>query len=302
MRNALQTRSLLKNRLRADLLLLGAALVWGSNFAGQRVAAAHLGFFLYNGFRFLLGAVTVAPVLGKRWRDITSLEIRGGLLAGALLLVASALQQAGLAFTTAGKAGFVTGLYVVMVPLFLALVWRQWPRWPVWPASFLATAGLILLSSDARVLLSFGDGLQLAGAVLWALHVILIGRLARRVNTLRLALIQYLVCGLLSTVLGLAGEFHTLDGLSTVWWAVVYGGVISVGLGYTLQVLGQEDAPASDAAIILSMEAVFAALFGWLLLGETLTAPQILGCGLMLAGMLLAQASASLHPTPGSPG
>jgi len=287
-----------KKRLRADLLLLTAATVWGSNFTGQRVAASYVGFFLYNGTRFLLGALTLTPIVRNRWRGVTPLEIRGGVLAGFLLFVASSLQQAGLAYTTAGKAGFVTGLYVIIVPLFLALGWRQWPRCSVWVASLLAATGLFLLNAEARFVLSFGDGLELGGAVLWAAHVILIGRLASRVDTLRLAMVQYLVCGLLNTVLGLLVESDTLCRLPVVWWAVAYGGIASVGLGYTLQVLGQEDAPATDAAIVLSMEAVFAALFGWLLLGETLTPKQMLGGGLMLTGMLLAQVSGSRPQQP----
>jgi drug/metabolite transporter (DMT)-like permease len=168
-------------------------------------------------------------------------------------------------------------------------------------------AGLFLLSTggstpaEGQLTLAPGDGLELISAVLWALHVILIGRLAGRTNGLRLALVQYLACGSLSTALGLAFELHTLGGLATAWWAVVYGGVLSVGVGYTLQVIGQKATPAADAAIILSMEAAFAALFGWLLLGETLTVRQLLGCGLMLAGMLLAQASALRRAEPHRP-
>jgi drug/metabolite transporter (DMT)-like permease len=276
-------------RARADLSLLIVAIVWGSAFAAQRVAAAHLGSFLYNGIRFALGALMLLPFVRRRWGDVSRSEWRGGILAGLLLVGASALQQAGLQFTTAGKAGFVTGLYVVLVPLFLALVWRQWPRRSAWAASLLAVMGLFLLSAEGQLALAPGDGLELAGAVLWALHVILIGRLAVQADPLRLALIQYLTCGLLSTALGLALETHTLGGLAVAWWSVIDGGVVSVGLGYTLQVVGQQGAPAADAALMLSLEAVFAALFGWLFLGEALTSRQLLGCGLMLGGMLLAQ-------------
>jgi len=286
-------------RLRADLILLAVAVVWGSSFVAQRVAAAHLGPLLYNGTRFLLGALTLLPLVGHRLRALTRFEWWGGALVGLLLFGAANLQQAGLRFTTAGKAGFITGLYVVLVPLLLALAWRQWPRWSAWVASLLAAAGLFLLSGVGQLVLAPGDGWELAGAVLWALHLILIGRLAPRVDVLRLALVQYLVCGLLSMVLGMGLEAHTLEGLAVVWWAVVYTGVLSVGLGFTLQVVGQRRAPATDAAIILSLEAVFAALFGWLLLGETLAAGQLLGCGLMLAGMVLAQVSSFSQPASG---
>lgn len=286
-----------RQRFRADLALLTVAVIWGSSFVVQRIAAEQVGFFLFNGLRFLLGALVLLPAVGGRWRRTTSIELRGGALAGALLAAGSAFQQAGLQFTTAGKAAFVTGLYVVLVPLFLAIGWRQIPHWLVWAASLLAVAGLFLLSAEGRLSLAPGDGLELAGAVTWALHVILIGQLASRVEALRLSIVQYLVCGLISTALGLIYESHTLAALRTAGWAVAYGGVLSVGIGFTLQVIGQKEAPATDAAILLSMEALFAALAGWIILGETLAPRQVLGGGLMLAGMLLAQlpATTTLH-------
>jgi drug/metabolite transporter (DMT)-like permease len=283
-------------RLQADLTLVGVAIIWGSAFSIQRVAAAHLGFFLYNGLRFMLGALAMLPMVQGRLQGFSRREWQGGLLAGALLFAASALQQAGLGLTSAAKAGFITGLYVVLVPLFLALGWRQRPHWTTWLASLVATAGLFLLSIQASFTLALGDGLELAGAVLWALHVILIGWLASRVDALRLALVQYLACGALSLASGLVFESHTLAGLPVAWWTVLYGGAISVGLGFTLQVIGQQTAPATDAALILSLEAVCAAFFGWLLLGETLTTQQIVGCVLMLSGMLLAQLPAFRRP------
>lgn len=283
-------------RLWSDLALLGTAIIWGSTFSAQRVAAAHLGPFLYNGIRFLLGALSLLPFVLVRRAKPTRIEWRGGIIAGSILTVASVLQQAGLAYTTAGKAAFITGLYVVLVPLFIALLWRQWPRRLAWVASFVAVAGLYLLSATGSFALAPGDGLELAGAGLWALHVIVIDRLAGRVNALRMALIQYVACGVACTVLGLSLEMHTLPGLSVAWWAVLYGGVVSVGIGYTLQLIGQEGAPATDAALVLSLEGVFAALFGWWFLGELLTSRQLLGCGLMLAGMLLVQISPRKNP------
>jgi drug/metabolite transporter (DMT)-like permease len=297
-------------RLRADLALLSTAVIWGSAFAAQRVAAAHVGPFLFNGIRFLLGALVLLPLVWWRGRasrravrakgaggDGPGATARtlwgGGALAGLILVAAATLQQAGLAYTTAGKAGFITGLYVVLVPLLLALVWREWPRPSAWVGSLMAAAGLYLLSMTGRLALAPGDGLELLGACMWALHVILIGRLAGRVDGLRLALVQYLACGAISTALGLGLEAETLSGLRVAWWAVLYGGVVSVGLGYTLQVIGQQNAPATDAVLVLSLEAVFAALFGWFLLGEILSGVQLLGCGLMMGAMLVAQLSAT---------
>jgi drug/metabolite transporter (DMT)-like permease len=282
-------------RVLADLALLLVAVIWGSTFAVQRVAAAHLGSFLYNGLRFLLAVLVFTLITRVKWRDITRREWGGGVLLGLLLAGGSVLQQAGLEHTTAGKAGFITSLYVVLVPLLLAVVWRQRAHWTAWLASLVATVGLFLLSVQGEWSLNVGDAMELAGTVLWALHVIMIGRLARQANPLRLSLVQYLACGVLTTALGLALEGETLDGLPVAWWTVVYGGVLAVGIGFTAQTMAQRVAPPTDAAIILSTESVFAALFGWLFLREMLTGRQIVGCVLMFAGMLLAQASSVLR-------
>ncbi len=292
--------SLAKKRLQADLILLLVAIVWGSAFAAQRVAAQHMGAYLFNGLRFLVGALVLLP-LGLRRRSIIQQDganstladsnvLPGMILAGLLLFGGTSLQQLGLSYTTAGNAGFITGLYVVLIPLILAVGWRKPPRPPVWAAAGMAAAGLFLLSTGGSFSLAIGDAFELAGAFLWAFHVLLIGWLAQRADILRLAVVQYTVCGALSLGVALTLEGSALIGLSSAWWTVVYTGVLSIGLGYTLQVVGQRVAPPADAAILLSLEAVFAALAGWLFLGERLSAVQLLGCGLMLAGMMLAQA------------
>ncbi len=296
-----------KKRLRADGILLLVALIWGSAFAVQRVAAAYLGFFILNGTRFLVGALTVYAI--AVWRGVpfikgfTRLEIIGGLLGGLCIFGGADLQQAGLEYTTAGKAGFITGLYVVLVPLFIALMsgfrrWRGENRhqpslpWTVWAAAGCAAVGLYFLSAAETVSLNPGDGIVLAGTLFWALHIFLIGWLANRTNILRFAFLQYLFCGILNMILGSLFEAGTWAGLLPAGWTIVYLGIISVGLAYTLQVEGQKMAPEADASIILSMEAVFAAIFGWITLGEALTSLQLLGCCLIFAGMLLAQTPA----------
>lgn len=278
-----------KERLGADLILLTVALIWGSGFVAQRIAAAHLTPLMYNGMRFLLGALVILPLTAQRLRQLTRAEWRGGALAGVLLFGASFLQQTGLRFTTAGKAGFITGLYVILVPLLLALIWQRSPRPSAWIASLLATGGLFLLSSPGRLALAPGDGWIVACAVVWAFHVILIGLLASETDALRLALVQFVVCGALSLGLALAWGRDSVAGVVASGWAIIYSGVTSVGLGFSLQVVGQRRAPPTDAAVILSLESVSAAVFGWLLLGERLTTIQIVGCGLMLLGMLVAQ-------------
>jgi drug/metabolite transporter (DMT)-like permease len=278
-------------RLRADLTLLFVALVWGSAFIAQRVAALSMGVYLFNGLRFLLGALVLLPLAlrsrgaGVRTRGL----LPGMLLAGLLLFGGSSLQQLGLRFTTAANAGFITGLYVVLVPLLLALVWRQPPRQAVWLAALLSAAGLFLLSTGGSFSLALGDALELAGAFLWAFHVLCIGWLVQRADVIHISVVQCALCGLLSLGMALAFESPSLIQVSGAWWTVLYTGLLSIGLAYTLQGVGQKVAPPADAAILLSLEAVFAAIAGWLFLDERLGAIQLVGCALMLGGMLLAQ-------------
>lgn len=296
-----------KKRFRADVILLLVALVWGSAFAAQRVAAEHLGFLIYNGTRFIVGGMTVYAVAA--WRGIpflksfTRLEWIGGVLGGLCIFAGANLQQAGLEQTSAGKAGFITGLYVVLVPLIVALTGfikrrrgETEPKaalpWTIWAASVCAAVGLYFLSAAESVSLNSGDLIVLAGTLFWALHIILIGWLANRTNTLRFAFFQYMFCGVLNIILGSIFEAGTWGGLLPAWWSVAYVGILSVGLAYTLQVEGQKMAPEADASIILSMEAVFAALFGWVTLGEVLSTVQLMGCCFIFAGMLLAQTPA----------
>jgi len=299
-------------RLQADLTLLLVAAIWGSAFAAQRVAALTMGAYLFNGLRFLLGGLVLLPLAWRspgRARHLKLGNLPGIALAGVLLFGGISFQQVGLRHTTASNAGFITGLYVVFIPLILALprAGGRVPRPAVWGAAGLAAAGLFLLSTGGTLYLAEGDALELAGAVLFAFHVIWIGRLVQRVDALHVALGQDLVCGLLSVAVhagpaavavharplglgvGLALEGGGFPVSPEAWGSVAYTAVFSTAIGYTLQAVGQRVAPAADAAIILSLEAVFAATFGWLLLGEHLSAVQLLGCGLMLAGMLLAQ-------------
>jgi drug/metabolite transporter (DMT)-like permease len=276
--------------MRADLFLLLVAMVWGSAFVAQRLGMEQVGPFAFNAARFAVGVLTLIPVLGwRRLRGLSRTELRSGLLLGLLLFVAASLQQFGLVWTTAGKAGFITGLYIVIVPLLLALVWREWATWSSWLGAGLATAGLFLLSVQAGFQLAPGDQWILLGALVWALHVIAVGRFAPGRDPLRLALVQYTVCSLLSVPTALLLEPGTWPGLLLAAPAVLYSGFLSIGLGYTGQIVAQRHTSPTHAAIILSLESVFAALSGWLALGEALSTRQLTGCGLMLAGMLLAQ-------------
>ncbi|WP_321366806.1 DMT family transporter [uncultured Desulfuromusa sp.] len=291
---------MINNRtIKADLLLLLTATIWGFAFVAQRVGMESVGPFTFNAVRFALGSLSLLPLillLQKRQPHNEQHEGKnksvfwGGLLAGGALFAGASLQQAGLVYTTAGKAGFITGLYVLIVPL-LGLFWHQRPRAGTWLGAILAAVGLYFLSITREFNISFGDLLVLIGAFFWAGHVLLIGWLAPRTNSLKLAAAQFAVCSLLSFLTALTIETISI---ASVWQAAIpifYGGIGSVGIAYTLQVIAQRDAHPAHSAIILSLEGLFAAIGGWLLLGEVLSPRGLFGCALMLAGMLFSELS-----------
>ena len=284
--------------LKADLLLLLTAAIWGVAFVAQRVGMDHVGPFTFNGVRFALGSLSLLPLV---WFEARGAQRRsrpsalagptvywGPALAGMLLFLGASLQQVGLVYTTAGKAGFITGLYVVIVPI-LGLFYRQRPDAGTWLGAVMAAIGLYLLSVTAQFTIAFGDLLELLGAFFWAGHVLIIGWLSPRMPVIRLACLQYACCALLSLAVALTIEPVALAGILAAAVPILYGGLASVGIAYTLQVVAQKDAPPAHSAILLSLEAVFAALGGWLLLGETLSSRGLLGCALMLGGMLASQ-------------
>ncbi|SHE29260.1 Permease of the drug/metabolite transporter (DMT) superfamily [Desulfacinum infernum DSM 9756] len=286
--------------LKADILLLITATLWGFAFVAQRVGMDHIGPFAYNGIRFALGSLSLVPLItyldrknGLRsahpghdpsWRDAW----KAGILAGLALFAGASLQQAGLVFTTAGKAGFITGLYVVIVPL-LGLFWKQRPPLGTWAGAVLAAVGLYFLSVTEEMTMEFGDVLVLAGAFFWAGHVLLLGWMSPRLDPVKLACCQFAVCSVLSLATSAVFEETTLQGVLDATVPILYGGLVSVGIAYTLQVVAQKDAHPAHAAILLSMESAFAALGGWLILSETLGLRGLLGCALMLTGMILSQ-------------
>ncbi len=283
--------------LRSDSLLLLTSLIWGLAFVFQRMGMDYVGPFIFNGIRFALGAMVILPfILLSKTKQTTSQQptagskylFYGGMILGLSVFGGATLQQYGLVYTTAGNAGFITGLYVVFVPI-LGLFRKQFPHFTVWIAALLAVLGLYFLSVTESFTLVFGDMLVLFGAVFWAAHVVIIGVMSPKVNALKLALIQYLVCSVLSIIVALAVETNTLEGIIQATIPILYGGILSVGIAYTLQVIAQKKAPPAHAAIILSLEAVFAAFGGWLVLNEQLGNRELLGCGLMLLGILVAQ-------------
>jgi drug/metabolite transporter (DMT)-like permease len=286
-----------------DLLLLLTAGIWGFAFVAQRAGMEHLGPLAFNALRFALGALTLAPVIALRRRAfaLPSPAAAGGqlglygLAAGAVLFAGASLQQAGLVTTTAGKAGFITGLYVVLVPLF-GLFGGQRAGALRWIAVGLAVAGLYLLSVSERLTTGRGDLLVLAGAFFWAAHVQLISRWSGRVDPIELAALQFAVCAAASGALSLLLERTSPQGIAGALAPLLYGGFLSVAVAFTLQVVAQKRAHPTHAAILLSLEGAFAALGGALLLGERLAAREAAGCGLLLAGMLASQLSPSPAP------
>ncbi len=280
--------------LRADALLLLTALIWGSGFVAQRLGLDSIGPMLYNGLRFGLGALAILPLAFAPDRrphadPLTPRQLlAGGFAAGVLLFAGASLQQVGLLYTSVANAGFITGLYVIFVPLFGRFLGHH-IAFGTWLGVLLAVLGMYFLSIQADFTLAFGDALQLAGAVFWAAHVLVLDHVAPRTHAVRLACLQFAVCATLCLVAAVAFEPIELAGIVAAAPAIAWGGLLSVAMGYTLQVVAQKDAIATHAAIILSLEAVFAALAGWLILGETLSGRAVFGCALMLAGMLVTQ-------------
>lgn len=283
---------------RANLLLLLTALIWGAAFVAQRMGMDHMGPLTFNGVRFALGALALLPlivIMDKKRTTVApqlSTLLRGGVLMGGALFLGAWLQQFGLCFTTAGKAGFITGLYVVFVPLIGIFLGHRYGL-GTWAGAGLALAGMYLLSVTESMSMDKGDALVLMSAFFWGIHVLLIGKLTSglaAVDAIKLAAVQFACCSLISLAGAILFEDITLSGLRGGLIPILYGGLMSVGVAYTLQVVAQRDARPAPAAIILSLEAVFAAVAGWMLLGEILTVQALVGCALMLCGMIWSQA------------
>lgn len=297
---------------RANALLLLTALIWGFAFVAQRIGMDFIGPMLFNGIRFSIGVLSLLPLYWFRRNALRTLDKGtmpkfGGtghrvskqdpdrrrllfvsVIAGLLLFAGSSFQQWGIVYTTAGNAGFITGLYIILVPMF-GYFWGQKTGVSAWIGALIALVGLYFLSVGQGFRIGLGDGLELIGAIFWALHVHIVGHMARRFDILKVSIIQYLVVAILSLTTGLLTEPFEPAAIRLALPAILYGGVMSVGVAYTLQMLGQRHALASHAAIILSLEGAFAALGGMLVLGERLGVRGSIGAFLMLLGMLVSQ-------------
>ena len=288
-----------KKSLRSDLILLLAAIIWGFAFVAQRIGMDYVGPFTYNGVRFALGTIILLPFLyinAKKTEPLIKVSrpsdrrkiIIGSLMTGLFLFGGVALQQLGLQQTTAGKAGFITGLYVVLVPI-VGLFFGQRSHLTMWIGAALSVCGLYLLSMTSTFSIDPGDKLVLYCAVIFTFHVLFIAWLSPMMDSFLLAIIQFSICALLNLIIAFAIESVTITSIMQAWLPIAYGGILSVGVAYTLQVIAQKTAHPAYASIILSLEAVFAVLGGWLILNEQLTQRMIIGCLLMLVGMVAVQ-------------
>ncbi len=277
-------------RFKADLTLFLVAVIWGSAFVAQRVAGQMGSVYLFNGARYLLAALVVLPFVGQigNLTYISRAQFKWMVIAGFILFVGSALQQVGVVYTTAGNAGFITALYVVLVPVVLFVGWRERLHWLSLAAVGLAVGGAFLLSTGGRFEVRAGDALELGSALFWAFHVVLLGKFAARFEAMSFSVGQLAVCGLLNLAVGIVAEPIPAFDWSLAG-SVAYTALFSLGLCYTLQIWAQRHTPPADAALILSLESVFAVISGWLLLEEKLTFIQVVGCVLIFFAVLLSQ-------------
>jgi len=280
-------------RLKADLTLLIVSVIWGSAFVAQRVAGQMGSVYLFNGARYLLAALVVLPLAIRAGRASTLTRLprdqyKWMFAAGFLLFLGSALQQAGMVYTTAGNAGFITSLYVVLVPVALFFMWGEKPHWMSIAAVGLAGAGAFLLSTGGRFEVRAGDALELIGALFWTFHVIVLGKFASKFETLSFSVGQLLVCAILNLGVGFFAEPMIIFNWPLAF-AIAYTAFFSLGLCYTLQIWAQRHTPPADAALILSLESVFSVISGWLILSEKLALIQIAGCVLIFIAVVLSQ-------------
>ncbi len=281
----------------AELLLLLAAIVWGFGFVAQKSGMESIGPMAYNGLRFILGSICLLPLiwLYKR-KEVKTKPVasknselwKAGLISGLVLFAAAAIQQIGIVYTTAGNAGFITSIYVILVPIF-GLFLKHKVNMQTWIGAILALIGLYFLSVSEGLTLVIGDILVFGSAFFWAVQVLLASYYAVRVNVIKLAAIQFALIGVLSLIISFFTETYGFQNIYDALIPIMYGGVMSVGLAFTLQLIAQQKARPSHAAIILSTESVFAAIGGWLVLNEELTRVETMGAAMMLIGVILSQ-------------
>ena len=294
-------------RLKADILLFIVAIIWGTGFVTQGVAARYGVAYLFNGVSFMLAALILIPFIPKAnlatentekkknsQRSLWTLWLpkeqwKWMLIAGVILFFATAFQQVGLFYTKIANAGFLTSLYVVFTPFLLWLMFREKPHWVDLLAVVLAGVGAFFLSTAGKFEVQRGDALEVIGSTFWALHFVVLGKFASRFESVSFAAGHFFISGFINLLCGLFVEnLSPLTALPLVG-AILYRAAISIGIGYTLQVWGQKHTPPTDAALILSLEAVFAVLAGWIVLSQSLLPIQIFGCVVIFVAVLISQ-------------
>lgn len=291
----------MQKKLRGSVMLLTAALIWGTAFVAQSEGMRYVQPFTYNAIRTLMGGFVLIPIIaafrlaGRKTRAPAetaaplSTTIKGGIVCGILLCIASSFQQCGIGMTTAGKAGFITALYIVIVPLIQLFLYRK-STVMVWICVVLAAIGFWLLCIKEGFYVGKGDWLVLCCAVFFALHIMVIDYFnAKQVNGMLMACIQFFTAGILMTICMLLFEQPKLDSILDAKYTILYAGLMSSGAAFTLQILGQRDTDPTAATLLMSLESVFAALSGWLILHEALTPKELIGCVLVFLAVILAQ-------------
>ena len=285
-----------RKSLKSDLMLLLASFIWGTAFVAQRIGMQDVTPFFFNGVRFLLGAIVLIPFIHAKSAPAKEAHScwlgnpfqKEFLILGLLLTGGASLQQVGIVFTTAGKAGFITGLYVILVPI-LGVFFNRKTRPSTWAGALMGIIGLYLLSVKEGFTVEKGDLLVLIGAFFWTFHVLAIDRFTKKHEPLHLAFWQFVMCGLISLAVAFLAENISLTALLKATIPILYAGVLSVAIAYTLQVVAQRHAHPSHAAIILSLESPFAALGGYIILNEVLNGREMAGAALMITGMIVSQ-------------
>lgn len=287
-------------RLKNASMLILTAFIWGTAFVAQSVGMDFLEPFTFNGVRSLIGGIVLLPCIflirrinaraGEPEREEGTRKdlIIGGILCGLLLFAASSLQQIGIVYTTAGKAGFITAFYIVIVPV-LGVFLHKRIGWKVWTAVVMALAGLYFLCMTEKLAVGKGDLYIFLCALIFSVHILVIDHFSPRVDGVKMSCIQFFTCGIVSLIPMFVWETPRVDNLLAGWVPLLYAGVLSCGVAYTLQVVGQKNVNPAIASLLLSLESCFSVLAGWLILGERLSTREFAGCILMLAAIILAQ-------------
>jgi len=286
----------MKKKLQGSICLLTATVIWGSAFIAQSVGMDYIEPFTFQTVRCFLAVVFLLPVIWlfdrdkkayfSQWADPHLWKT--GLVCGIALFVAAGLQQVGLVYTTAGKAGFITAMYIVLVPI-LGLFFRKMPSPAAWISVGIAVAGLYLLSCVGVTEVNIGDLCLLVCALFFSIQITLVDRMAGSLDGLRLNCVQSFVCAVLSGIVMIFTETPDMDNILACWLPLGYAGMLSMAIAYSLQIIGQKYVEPTPASLIMSLESVFAVLFGWLLLNETMAPHELLGCALVFAAVILSQ-------------